>query len=374
MTVLCNDTLLSVLSKMYDFLREGNMKLSMVNYLTLFIVVTLAYGDFVYANNAVHHNVGLEHKQRILVLNSYNQGFGWTDNIVRAINDQFKDSPNIVIKIEYMDTKMIHTEDHFERLKELYKYKYAQYPIDVIISSDDDALKFLRKYREELFPGVPVVFCGINDFSKTKVLGFSNYTGVNEKADFKSSFELILKLHPKLKKLYLINNNLTTAKSTKMEFFEALNEFETLNGYEDKFDVEVLADFSLQDLIKKVSSLEKDSIVYYMGFHRDPTGNSFTTEEVIPSISKASPVPVYGTNNSMLGYGIVGGRLQNSYFQGEAAAKAAQKILAGSSAEEIPVIMESPTTFMFDYRQLQRFGIKRSDLPKGSVIINQPGS
>ena len=29
---------------------------------------------------------------------------------------------------------------------------------------------------------------------------------------------------------------------------------------------------------------------------------------------------------------------------------------------------------MFDYRQLQRFGIRISDLPKGSIIINQPES
>ena len=72
--------------------------------------------------------------------------------------------------------------------------------------------------------------------------------------------------------------------------------------------------------------------------------------------------------------GIVGGMLKSAYFQGESAAKAAKKILAGAKAADIPVMMHNPSVYMFNYDQLKRFNINTSDLPKGSIIINRPNT
>ena len=343
------------------------MKRIKFNYLLLLIIGTLVSGCSIF-DTADRQSIGAEDKKRVLVLNSYRHGNPWTDKIVRAINDQFRSEKNVVINMEYMDTKMVSNNEHFNLLKQLYKNKYEQYPIDVIIASDDNALKFLREYRKELFPGVPVVFCGINNFSPRKVKNFDNYTGINETSDNISNFELILKLHPEVKTLHVISGHLTTARSLRTEFFEALKE------YEDKFDFEIISDISLPQLIEKADSLKEGSIVYYLSFFRDNTGHSFAPSEVIPSVSKASPVPVYGSVDYMLDLGIVGGMLKSAYFQGESAAKAAKKILAGAKAEEIPVMMHNTSVYMFNYDQLKRFNINISDLPTDSIIINQPGT
>ena len=233
--------------------------LSMLRQLLLIILSALAISYSTY-NHAEEKNLNPDQKQRILILNSYSHGFRWSDNIIRAVNDAFKNYPDIVINIEYMDTKMISTREHFELLKQIYHNKYQEYTIDVIISSDDNALKFLRQYREELFPGVPVVFCGVNNFTEKKVVGFNNYTGVNEVSDFMGNFELILRLHPTIKTLYVINDKLTTSRSLQTEFFESLKE------YEDKFNVEILSDFSLDGLVDKVSSLDENSVIFYLSF------------------------------------------------------------------------------------------------------------
>ena len=90
-------------------------------------------------------------------------------------------------------------------------------------------------------------------------------------------------------------------------------------------------------------------------------------------VSIAAPVPIYApSGDHLLGYGIIGGMLKSGYFQGKTAADAAQKILQGTSAQEIPIVMDNKYNYKFDYRQLQRFGIKISDLPAGSIIINGP--
>ena len=305
-------------------------------------------------------------KQRVLVLNSYTQGYPWTDNIVRAIQEKFSDNPNIITHIEYMDTQIINSRAHFEQLKQLYQNKYAGYTIDVIISSDDEALKFLREYREEIFPDVPVVFCGVNNFNEKKVLNFHNYTGISEKSSFTANFELILALHPDVKNLYVINDNSPTARSLQTGFFEASKE------YEDKFDIHILSNISLDHLINKVSSIEPNSVIYYLSFASDNTGRAIHPDEVIPKISQFSPAPIYGSVDYMLGYGIVGGMLGSGYFQGRSAADAAQKIIEGYNVNKIPVILSNPNTYRFDHHQLQRFGIAIADLPPDSAIVNRP--
>ena len=135
-------------------------------------------------------------KHNVLLLNSYNKGYGWTDNQVQAIEDIFPVTGDTILRIEYMDTKMINTSDYYQVLRDLYIYKYKDIKFDAIISTDDDALRFLRKYRDELFPGVPVIFSGINSYNPSKVSGFKLFTGVNEEADYKGSLNLLLKLHP----------------------------------------------------------------------------------------------------------------------------------------------------------------------------------
>ena len=64
----------------------------------------------------------------------------------------------------------------------------------------------------------------------------------------------------------------------------------------------------------------------------------------------------------------------SGYFQGKAAAEMVAKILRGTDVKSIPVLMDSPNRYMFDYSVMQRFKIVESDLPQGSLLINKPVS
>ena len=52
----------------------------------------------------------------------------------------------------------------------------------------------------------------------------------------------------------------------------------------------------------------------------------------------------------------------------------ANRILAGEVVRDIPVITEPQTQTLFDYNQMQRWGIKESDLPEDRIIVNKPYS
>ncbi len=74
-----------------------------------------------------------------------------------------------------------------------------------------------------------------------------------------------------------------------------------------------------------------------------------------------------------LQYGTIGGKVLDGKYHGQEAASIAIRILRGDKTSSIPVVI-SHTPFMFNYDQLERFNIKLSDLPKGSIVLNMPFS
>jgi ABC-type uncharacterized transport system substrate-binding protein len=128
-----------------------------------------------------------------LVLHSYHKGLGWTDRITQGIESALHNTDQeIELHFEYMDTKRIHDAQHFQNLYELYRHKFMNRRFDVIISSDDHAFNFLLSHHQDLFPGTPVVFCGVNDFKESMLVGHSLITGVVESFDIKANIDVAL--------------------------------------------------------------------------------------------------------------------------------------------------------------------------------------
>lgn len=97
----------------------------------------------------------------ILILNSYHQGLKWTDDQTTALINKLQTSLERQIYVEYMDWKRHPTPANLDRLYEYYRYKYAGLAIDLLITTDDIALEFALKHRQELFSDAPVVFTGV---------------------------------------------------------------------------------------------------------------------------------------------------------------------------------------------------------------------
>ena len=69
-------------------------------------------------------------------------------------------------------------------LFEFYRDKFKDAHFDLIMASDDFAYNFILDNQDRLLPGVPVVFCGVNDFRPERLAGRRNVTGLVENVDF----------------------------------------------------------------------------------------------------------------------------------------------------------------------------------------------
>ncbi|MBC8019322.1 MAG: PAS domain-containing protein [Verrucomicrobia bacterium] len=303
--------------------------------------------------------------QKVLVLHSYHQGYLWTDMIQDGFSRSLSASfPKADLHIEYMNTKRQATNTLFPKLYDLYKTAYSNVKFDVIVASDNNALDFLILYRDRLFPGVPVVFCGINDIFKYRFDAHSGYTGVSEDLDIASTISIALKLHPGTKKIAVITDATETGLINLYLARKVAVKFPTIKFIE-------LHKLTASQLNASLKQLEDDTIVLSLSFFRDPEGRTFSARESMDFIVSASPRPVYTVWDFYMAPGAIGGKLLSGRLQGENAAVLAGRIMRGEKPSAFPIV-ESPTEYVFDFAGLQKFNISESLLPAGSIVTGKP--
>ena len=327
-----------------------------------FLLFSILFFNFLFANTS----------KDVLLLHSYHKGYTWTDDISSQIEKNFKDNKNVELTTVYMDSKRIDTSSYLNNLANLYKEQFQNRKFDLIIVSDNTALDFMIKYHDFLFKDTPVLFCGINDFDSS-ILDVNNIrnfmSGVAEEVDLEKNFELISKLHPKLKNLLIINDTSTTGYAVKKGLDPIIKK------YEKKFNIEYTDDLEINNLKQKVSSLDKEnSVILFVLLFKDTTGKYFTHKQSFAQVKKVSQVPIYGLWDFYLNNGIVGGLLTSAIAQGDAVSKMAIEVLNGKKISDIPILEKSPNVYMFDYNELKKFNLDVSKQIDNPIIINEPSS
>lgn len=307
--------------------------------------------------------------RNVLVLHSYHQGLLWTDNISAGIKHVLNAyDGEVEIHFEYLDTKRIPGEEYFEQLIEFenYKTRLANIDFEVVIASDNNALRFVVDNGDRLYPDIPVVFCGVNNFHPGMLKEKKNITGVVEKIDYESTLELIKRLHPNRRKMLVILDRTPTGNAIKSELGLVASR------YQNYFEFEYYQDFTLAEVPDRIRQLGENDIIYLLTFNRDKNGTFISYVDGIKIIQAASSVPIYGSWDFYFRKGIVGGMITSGFAQGEQAAILATRILNGDAARDIPVVDRSPNRFMFDHTEMHRFDIEMDDLPPDSLVVHQP--
>jgi two-component system sensor histidine kinase/response regulator len=305
-------------------------------------------------------------KTHVLLLNSYHYGMDWTDGETAGVREVLEKSGRAVeLHVEYMDTKRLSDETHFQNLRQLLEYKYRNTRFAAILATDNDAFNFLRHNRDSLFAGVPVIFTGVNFFHEDMLTGLLGFTGVAETFEGDQTIAAMRQLHPTVRRIVVILDATTTGKAIRKELDPMLA------AHAGQVQFEFWDGLSLDGLRARLPKLGKDTLVLLLPFARDSAGTFINYADMADMVSRHSPVPVYGTWDFYMGYGIVGGRLTNAAAQGRAAAEILLHVLGGEDVSHFPVTRVAPSEFQFDARQLHRHGIALSDLPQGSRVLFQ---
>ncbi len=316
--------------------------------------------------NAVCTDYKIKH---ILVVNSYHKGLAWSDSLMDGIEDVFRQQNQYLcnLNFEFLYTKHISDAQHYENIFKLMAHKFENKKFDLIISSDDNALLFLLKYRKHLFPDTPIVFCGINDFNPLLLEDQKKITGLIETYDIDKTIKLIPILQPYVKKLVIITDPTTTGQALKKQV-------QLLEGQFTSIDFSYLEHYTMHEISKNISCLPEDTAIILISFVRDSTGASFNYRDSMKLISQNANVPIYVFRDFYVGYGGLGGFVKSGYSEGVQAAKLALHIMNNPTEKHPPIQEEQANKYMFDYQLLSRYKISLDKLPANSILINKPFS
>lgn len=292
----------------------------------------------------------------------------WADDITNSVATTLaKTDPDIELHVEYMDTKRVLGEEHLNNLFTEYRFKFKQFKFDAVIISDDTALRFALKHYNDLFPGTPVVFCGINNLEQGMLDNRPEFTGVLENVDIAETLQLALAIHPEAKRVYVINDMSPSGKGLHKEIAKVIPTFAA------RAEFIFLEDYTTEELASLIATVPSDSIILRSAFFLDKSGRSLPNEKISYSaVGSSARVPVYSMWDFYMGRGVVGGKMISGAAQGELASQLVIRIFNGEKPSAIPVVVKSPNRLMFDFKQMERFGITPSSLPPGSTIINEP--
>jgi signal transduction histidine kinase len=278
-------------------------------------------------------------------------------------------APRLVdFQSEVQDTLSFDAAHHEAELLALLRKKGSAGRLDLVMPMGGPALRFARRHRKDLWPGVPIVGFGASAEVLREEAIDGNTTGIAFDVDEAGTLRLARSLQPDAERVVLIAGSSEYDRSWWPRLEAAVAR--AGNGLE----VERLLGQPLGAVLDRVSRLPRRSIVLYTTISRDADGETFTPANVAELLARASVAPVYAVWESQLGRGVVGGSMERLAAHGRRVAALALRVLGGASPGIVPVAPAAEPVPIVDWRQLRRFGLSEAALPPGAVVLDRPPS
>ena len=304
----------------------------------------------------------------VLMLNSYNLGYPWSDELTRGVRIGLEASSlPIELSVEFLDARR-RGEERYPQMRALLNERYTPANTRLIIAGDDPALEFLVDRVPDLLPSVPVVFCGVSDGALVARLPRARFTGVRQVLTLAPYLDLGISLHAP-RRIFVVSDGTLTSRLHR-QAVEAYGRqggppMTHLDGH----------DLSLDEI---VAALRRDTtpgdLVFTTSFTLDHTGQPYNAREALARIAAASAAPSYSAMSSEVGQGLLVSGVNEGFQHGLATARLALAVLRGRSPAQVPIETATWVGYQFDYQQLARFGVDESRLPAAAIVVGRPRS
>src|SRR5262245_33757990 len=269
--------------------------------------------------------------------------------------------PPIAMYAEHLDLARFHGTQHDEVLRRYLRDKYRDRPIGVLVAQGSSALEFVMRSRAELWPAVPVIFASVDEETAARLNLPSYATGTIYQLPFRKMVAAAQALVPNLKRIALVGDS-WERQAVRPNYQEQIPAFAA------QFEFIDLIGLPMTEIRKRVAVLPDDTAIIYTGLMLEGAG----PHQGLAAFAGVANRPIVIDAETSIGYGGAGGFVATPVPIAQATARIALRIFDGEAASKIPVVRGDFTRPVFDWQQLQRFGISESRLPPGSEIRFRP--
>lgn len=292
--------------------------------------------------------------KKVLFVNSYHEGYGWSDGIEQGAVKVLRASG---VKVEFfrMDTKRNGDEKSKKQAGLDAKAAIEKTKPDVVIVSDDNAVQYLLQpyFRDA---STPFVFCGLNWDASPYGLPYKNATGMIEVA---LTTQLVDKLgeYAKGKRVGFLTVDTETERLEQRAYREKLK----MKFASERF-VKTLADW-------KAAFAEMQSQVDVLLLGNFAGINDWNEADAKAFAEANTKIPSGAMYDFMMPYATLG-LIKIADEQGIHAGKTALAILKGQSPSAIPVVPNKEAQTMLNVKLAAKAGIVfKPELVRHAVVL-----
>ncbi|MDK9708767.1 MAG: hypothetical protein OEL83_17130 [Desulforhopalus sp.] len=294
--------------------------------------------------------------RKILWVDSYHQGYEWSDEMEKGIRDVLYDT-GVNLQIVRMDSKRNDSATYGRDAGLRARAAVQEFKPDVVIASDDNAQKYLvvpfLKDSE-----LPVIFCGVNWDAAIYGYPTANITGMVEE-DLVPEMLKRFQAHARGKRIGYLAGNVETERKIvdiyNKRFFNGEMKTYLVNSMDAFKDAFLRAQ-------KEVDMLYISNYSGIADWHPAAVEKFLLTNSKIPT----------GSHNSFMAPYVLFTVAKLPLEQGDFAAKTALRILDGLSPAQIPVAVNELNHITINVKMAQAANfVLPASLLKGAKLIGQ---
>src|SRR5271165_2869069 len=317
---------------------------------------------------AIHAQEPRKAPRRVLILDSFGRNVSiFTVSIAsfRAEVSRRWSGPVDLYEIP-MEASRIGVSEGEKALADFLANRLAGSPLDLVVLFGAPATRFAVQNRDRLFPGTPMLIAATEQRNLPPAALTPMTAYVGGRYDLPDLVDNILRLLPNTKIIAV------AIGASRLEQFWRREAQRELAFLSDRVRFRWLDELSFEEMKREVATLPANSAVLYTIVHQDASGVTLEQDQALQGLRSVATAPFFSCYESELGSGIIGGRLFADRTLGIDAAAAAVRILQGeppASCSQPPMGLMAP---VYDWRELQRWGISEGLLPPGSTVLFRP--
>jgi signal transduction histidine kinase len=262
---------------------------------------------------------------------------------------------------ENLDLSRFDGPAYEESLRRYLKEKYRDRPIGVVVAVGTAALELVLRWREELWPGVPVVFELVNETDFVRLRLPLDVTGSIVRLPLADSIKAARAVVPDLDSIVFVG----APWDSQVIFRNWKDEIPTAAA---GLNVTEIIGLTMAETRKRVEALPARSAILYSTMYSDGEGNFYPPAAALKLIADKANRPIIVAAETFLEPGGVGGFVLVPGVIGADAATLALRILNGESPSNIPTKVTDAIRPIFNWQQMRRWSVSESNLPPGSEI------
>jgi hypothetical protein len=310
--------------------------------------------------------------KNVFILHSYSQEYPWTKHQHDAFISKLKEDPNLALHVssEHLDTKRVAFNEEYQDFFARYlKKKYHNYKADLIYATDDNALNFLLRFKDEIFGASPVVFSGVNNMSLKQQLEERPYRGAFEYKEVAPNLKLIEHFSRQAKHIYFVGDNSKTYEMITKKIDLTMKNF-------PEFSFEYIASESIDTVLSDLKELPESFVILTtIGSFKDAAGNTLNLEQSIEQLTRLDHLNILSMEDAYFYNGVLGGFVTSGIKHGEDAAKKGMRVLHDEPIDTIAFTTEGLNIYMFDEKSVKAKGFVLSGyVTRDAIILNRTES